>query len=86
MDFSNIPAGCLTEGTEIPFGIIEDVSLTAYFIAGRWVPFYRVHGAPARAEALSIPQQVVDALTPEMAAEMRAQSDANIAHMLGGVR
>lgn len=39
------PHGSLSEGTETHLGIIEDVSLTAYFIAGRWVPFTTIHGA-----------------------------------------
>ena len=84
MDFSNIPAGCLTEGTETMLGIIEHVSLTAYMIDGRWVPFHRIHGKPQRESALAIPQQWVDALTPEMSERMARQSDANIARMMGG--
>jgi len=36
--------GFLREGDETVLGIIEDVSVTAYLIAGRWVPFCRVHG------------------------------------------
>jgi len=83
MDFSNIPAGCLMEGTETELGVIEHVSLTAYLIAGRWVPFHRVHGQPRRAESLAGLQFAVDALSDDMADAMRAQSDRNIARMLG---
>lgn len=83
MDFSNIPAGCLEEGTETDLGIIEAVSYTAYMIDGRWVPFFRIHGRPARAESLTGLQYAVDALTDDMADAMRAQSDRNIARMLG---
>jgi hypothetical protein len=39
--------GSLREGDETVLGIVEDVSLSAYFIAGRWVPFSRVHGERA---------------------------------------
>ena len=52
MDFSKIPGGCLSEGTSTPLGVIEQVSLTAYLIEGRWVPFAKVHGEPAPAERL----------------------------------
>jgi hypothetical protein len=82
MDFSNVPAGCLEEGTETEFGIIEHVSLTAYLIAGRWLSFSTVHGKPQRAEALAIPQGWVDALSDEQASAMRAQSDANVRSLL----
>jgi hypothetical protein len=78
MDFTLVPAGCLEEGTETTLGIIEHVSLTAYLIAGRWVPFATIHGKPRRAAALAIPQQWVDALSEDDARTMRAQSDANI--------
>jgi hypothetical protein len=83
MDFTTIPAGCLTTGTATPLGTIEQVSVTAYRIAGTWVPFARIHGT-RRAEALAIPQEIVNAVTPDMARTMRAQSDRNIARMLGG--
>ena len=43
-----IPAhGSLQEGDETVLGVVEAVSLTAYFIAGRWVPFSKVHGPRA---------------------------------------
>ena len=48
MDFSHIPHGLLEEGTETPKGVIEAVSLTAYLIDGRWIPFTGIHG-PYRA-------------------------------------
>jgi hypothetical protein len=83
MDFGTIPAGCLEEGTETTLGIIEHVSLTAYLIDGRWVPFHRIHGRPARAESFAGLQHAVDMLTDDMADAMRAQSDRNIARMLG---
>lgn len=83
MDFSSIPAGCLTEGTETPLGIIEHVSLTAYLIDGRWVPFRNIHGRPQRAESLIGMQPFVDAITDEMGDRMDALSRANIARMLG---
>lgn len=82
MDFTTIPAGCATIGDVTPLGAIEAVSYTAYRINGTWVPFHKVHGKPRRAEALAIPQSVVDALTDDMADAMRRQSDANIAAML----
>ena len=82
MDFTTIPAGCLEEGTETSLGIIEHVSLTAYLIDGRWVPFQRIHRKPARAAALAIPQQWVDALSVEAAEAMQRQSDANVRAML----
>ncbi len=44
MDFSSISHGCLTTGTVTSFGVIEQVSYTAYLINGTWVPFFRVHG------------------------------------------
>jgi hypothetical protein len=47
MDFSTIPHGCLIEGTETSKGVIEQVSFTAYLIAGEWVPFTHIHGAYA---------------------------------------
>ena len=43
-NFSSIPNGCLTEGTDTPLGVIQQVSLTAYLIDGTWVPFHKVHG------------------------------------------
>ena len=46
-NFSNIQAGTLTSGTVTPLGTIERVSLTAYLIGGTWVPFHKIHGAPA---------------------------------------
>ena len=52
MDFSTIPHGQLEEGTETPFGIIQDVSLTAYYIEDRWMPFYRIHGKHKAVEPL----------------------------------
>lgn len=42
--FTNVPHGCLQEGDETQFGVIESVSLTAYLIDGVWFPFCRVHG------------------------------------------
>lgn len=45
--FSNIQAGCLATGTQTVLGTIEAVSLTAYRIAGTWVPFQKIHGRPA---------------------------------------
>lgn len=50
MNFSHVSHGQLEEGTETDLGVIEAVSLTAYLIDGRWVPFTRVHG-PRRFEA-----------------------------------
>lgn len=75
MDFDDVPVGCLEEGTETPLGVIEAVSVTAYLIDGRWVAHRRIHGEPKRAEALAIPQEWVDAVTPTMARQMRAMSD-----------
>jgi hypothetical protein len=51
-DFTDTPHGCLEEGTETQFGVIEAVSLTAYLIAGRWMPFRTVHGNPKPVEPL----------------------------------
>lgn len=84
MDFSTIPAGCLEEGTETPIGVIEAVSLTAYLIDGRWVPFQRIHGKPAKAEALAVPQEWVDAVTPAMTRQMEAMSNLAIDILRGG--
>jgi hypothetical protein len=78
MDFTTIPAGCATVGDVTPLGTIEQVSLTAYLINGQWVPFHKVHGKPARAAALAIPQEWVDALSAEAAEAMQRQSDANV--------
>lgn len=52
MDFTSIPQGHLPEGTETPFGVIQEVSLTAYYIEDTWMPFRRIHGNPKAAEAL----------------------------------
>ena len=52
MDFSKTPHGCLPEGTMTLLGVIERVSLTAYLIGGRWVPFTQVHGAYRPVEPL----------------------------------
>jgi hypothetical protein len=84
MDFSTIPHGCLEEGTETPIGVIEAVSLTAYLIDGRWVPFQRIHGKPAKAEALAVPQEWVDAVTPAMTRQMEAMSNLAIDILRGG--
>jgi hypothetical protein len=43
-DFSTIQHGCLATGTVTPLGTIEQVSLTAYLVGGRWVPFTGIHG------------------------------------------
>lgn len=51
-DFTTIPHGCLEEGTETQYGIIEAVSVTAYLIAGRWMPFRTVHGKPLPVEPM----------------------------------
>lgn len=48
MDFTTSPHGSLTVGTATELGKIEQVSLTAYRIAGRWIPFTGIHG-PYRA-------------------------------------
>lgn len=63
MDFSTTPHGCLSEGTETPLGVIEQVSLTAYLIDGTWVPFHKVHGDRPAAEPLV---QFVDFLPREV--------------------
>jgi hypothetical protein len=52
MDFSTTPHGCLPEGTKTLLGVIEQVSLTAYLIEGRWVAFEKVHGQRPVAEPL----------------------------------
>jgi len=83
MDFSTIPHGCLEEGTETRLGIIEAVSLTAYLIAGRWVPFRTIHGERPRAEALAIPQGLVDEAA-KFSGYFEAASAANIRAMLAG--
>jgi len=85
MDFSTIPHGHLEEGTETQFGIIQEVSLTAYYIDDRWMPFYRIHGKQQWAESLSglIPQSAIDK-TREMATAISEQSAANISNMIGG--
>jgi hypothetical protein len=82
MDFTTIPAGCATVGDITTLGTIERVSLTAYLINGQWVPFHKIHGKPARAAALAIPQEWVDALSAEAAKAMQRQSDANVRAML----
>jgi hypothetical protein len=51
-EFASVQAGLLQEGTETSLGIIEAVSLTAYLIDGRWVPFQQLHGRPPMAEPL----------------------------------
>jgi len=48
MDFTQTPHGSLTVGTATELGEIEQVSLTAYRIGGRWIPFTGIHG-PYRA-------------------------------------
>lgn len=45
MPFSHVQHGTLSSGTVTELGTIEQVSLTAYLIAGEWVPFTRIHGA-----------------------------------------
>jgi hypothetical protein len=45
--FPHVPHGCLPSGTVTPLGTIEQTSCTAYLIAGRWVPFTRLHGPRA---------------------------------------
>jgi hypothetical protein len=44
MNFSHIPHGHLTVGTATELGEIEQVSLTAYRIGGRWIPVPGIHG------------------------------------------
>jgi len=44
---ASVHDGSLQEGDETVLGVVEAVSLTAYFIAGRWVPFSKVHGPRA---------------------------------------
>lgn len=79
---THVPHGCLKVGAETPLGTIEQVSWTAYRIGGRWVGFEKVHGPRKRAVALAIPQAWVDAVTPEMSARMKMESDAAIAFMV----
>lgn len=45
-EFAHIQAGCLPSGTVTSLGIIEQVSVTAYLIDGRWVPYRTLHGRP----------------------------------------
>lgn len=71
----------ITEGTVTEFGTVQQVSMTAALIGGRWVPFTKLV-THRRAVALAIPQGIVDAVTPEASAIMRAQSDANITNMV----
>jgi hypothetical protein len=52
IDPTTIPHGCLTVGDVVDAGTIEQVSMTAYRIGGRWVPFAKVHGAHAPAAIL----------------------------------
>jgi hypothetical protein len=86
MDFTAIPNGCLEEGTETPLGVIEAVSLTAYLIDGRWVPFQRIHGKPRKAEALAVPQEWVDAVTPAMSRQFEAMNALAIDILTGGAK
>ena len=69
-----------TVGTVTELGTVEQVSLTAYLIAGRWVPFHKVDGKPAAASPL------VAGITAEMvtaSAEMyEGVSEANVAAYL----
>lgn len=51
-DIAATTPGTLPAGTVTPLGVVEATSLTAYRIAGRWVPFHRVHGRPAAATPL----------------------------------
>ena len=83
-EYPDVPVGCLREGTQTPLGVIEAVSVTAYRIEGKWVPHARIHGEPKRAEALAIPQEWVDAVTPEMARQIRVMSDLAIDILKGG--
>ena len=53
MDFTAITAGCIPTGTVTPLGRIESSTLTAYRIAGEFVPFARVHGKAPMAEMLA---------------------------------
>jgi hypothetical protein len=52
MDFTTIQPGLLTAGTITPQGVIEAVSLTAYRIGARWVPFHKIHGPRPAASPL----------------------------------
>lgn len=44
----------LRSGDETHLGPIEQVSLTAYLIDGRWIPFHRVHGDRPQAQPLVV--------------------------------
>lgn len=45
--FAHVQRGLVAVGTVTSFGIVEQVSLTAYLIGGEWVSFDRLHGRPA---------------------------------------
>jgi hypothetical protein len=81
MDFTTIPPGCLTEGTETPKGVIEAVSLTAYMIEGRWYPFAAIHGRPKPVTPLAVAAGLLEAVEP-FRAEMNEANRRNIEAML----
>lgn len=52
---AELPAGCLPVGAILRgLGTVEQVSLTAYLVGGRWLPFQSVHGRPAAATPLVV--------------------------------
>jgi hypothetical protein len=67
-------------GTITEFGTVEQVSLTAYLIAGRWVPFHKVDGKPAAAAPL-VAGITVDMVSAS-AAMYEGVSDSNVAAYL----
>jgi len=68
-------------GVETEFGVVERTSYTAALIDGAWVPFARLV-EQRRAVSVVLPQEVVDLVSPEMTAAMRAESDANVRAMM----
>ena len=46
--------GTLGVGDTTTYGTIQQVSLTAYFIAGTWYPFVKIHGSYTPVEPLVV--------------------------------
>jgi hypothetical protein len=54
LDLNRVQDGLLRVGTPTPFGVVEQISLTAYRFGDRWLAFQTVHGKRPPAEPLII--------------------------------
>lgn len=43
-EFAHIQHGCLPSGTETAYGVIDQVSASAYLIGGTWYHYTKLHG------------------------------------------